>query len=100
MPKIKGISERATVTFTAIGAMLFLALFILGLIKFPPVPNRRRLLRKTRQAVNRQMTAAGKVVAASLKNAVMRRNGVQLPKRKKRKQQTEEKPEVFDNPYL
>ena len=100
MPKIKGISERSTVTFTAIGAVLFLALFILGLIKFPPVPNRRRLFRKTRQAVNRQMTAAGKVVAASLKNAVMRRDGVQLPKRKKRKNQTEEKPEVFDNPYL
>ena len=100
MPKIKGISERSTVTFTAIGAVLFLALFILGLLKFPPVPNRRRLFRRTRQAVNRQMTAAGKVVAASLKNAVMRRNGVQLPKRKKRKNQTEEKPEVFDNPYL
>ena len=100
MPKIKGISERSTVTFTAIGAVLFLALFILGLLKFPPVPNRRRLFRKTRQAVNRQMTAAGKVVAASLKNAVMRRDGVQLPKRKKRKNQTEEKPEVFDNPYL
>ena len=100
MPKIKGISERSTVTFTAIGAVLFLALFILGLLKFPPVPNRRRLFRRTRQAVNRQMTAAGKVVAASLKNAVMRRNGVQLPKRKKRENQTEEKPEVFDNPYL
>ena len=100
MPKIKGINERSTVTFTAIGAVIFLAMFILGLLKFPPVPNRRKLFRKTRQAVNQQMTVAGKAVVVSVKNAFMQRKRMQLPKRKKRTYQTEEKPEVFDNPYL
>lgn len=100
MPKIKGISEQSTVTFTAIGAVLFLALTILGLLKFPPVPNRRRLFRKTQQAVNQKLAAVGKVIASSVGDAVRRRKGLQLPKRKKGKGQTEEKPEVFDNPYL
>ncbi len=100
MPKIKGISERSTVTFTAIGAVLFLALTILGLFKFPPVPNRRKLFRKTQQTVNRKLTAVGKVIASSVRDAARRRKGLQLPKRKKGKGQTEEKPEVFDNPYL
>lgn len=100
MPKIKGISERSTVTFTAIGAVLFLALTILGLFKCPPVPNRRKLFRKTQQTVNRKLTAVGKVIASSVRDAARRRKGLQLPKRKKGKGQTEEKPEVFDNPYL
>jgi len=100
MPEIQRTSERSTVIFTAIGAVLFLALVILGLLKFPPVPNRRRLFRRTRKAVNAKLKAAGQTIAVSAGNALRRQKGMRLPRQKKGKKKPEEKPEVFDNPYL
>lgn len=103
MPEIQGVSERSSITFAAIGAVLFLALVIFGLIKFPPIPNRRRLFRKTGQAVSLQLSTAGKKVASTIGNAVKQQSRTRIPQRfrkKKGKDTNGEKPEVFENPYL
>lgn len=98
-------SESNSRIFAGIGAVLALALAVFGLIKYPPVPNRRRILRKYRRKLTKKLKAAG---TKALQDASRRpmpgsvpvvRSGFSLPWKKKKKE-SEEKNEVFENPYL
>ena len=105
MPERVVRSESKSRIFAGIGALLILALTVFGLMKYPPVPNRRRILRKYRRRLTQKLKAAG---TKALQDAAQRpvagaapalRREISLPWKKKKKK-TEEKNEVFENPYL
>ena len=111
MPEREVRSESKSRVFAGIGALLALALAVYGLIRFPPIPNRRRILRKYRRRLTQKLKAAG---AKALQDAAHRpvpsgisvqrqrqpgsRKKISLPWKKKKTEP--EKNEVFENPYL
>lgn len=103
MPEIKAKDEKSTIIYAGIASLVLLAGIVVLYLKYPPVPNRRKLFRQTRKQILQNLKRTGKRFVEIARVKIPRENDFSWNKGKilkKRKKNKDEKSEVFENPYL